>query len=143
MVGVSVPAEGVIDRHHLGLVATNEPYQPAGCLKKVCLPESALVIVGLGSHHSRIAIAQELVMLDSQQVKCISHFQGPDFAQALPDRFGIVVVVDLPLCAIGCGHHHHLLARLRVAGENPARPDHLIIGVGVEGKEPRHQIASS
>ena len=45
VIGVAVPPEWVVDRHHLGLISPNEPYQTLGRFGEVGPPERVRIVV--------------------------------------------------------------------------------------------------
>ena len=47
-------------------------------------------------------------------------------------------ILDLPLCAIGCGDHHHLLTPLGVGRQSAPGGGDFVVGVGVERHQARH-----
>ncbi len=138
VVGVAVAAELVVGRDDVGLVAADQPGQPAGGLVEVGLPERARVAVAVGAHHPGVAIAEVLPLGDAEDAHRPLELAGPDLAEA-------AVVVgrvhvrddDLAELAAGAGHEDHAVAGLDRLGHRAAGPDRLVVGMGVDGHQGR------
>ena len=138
VVRVAVAAELVVGGHDVGLVATDEPDQPADRLVEVRLPEAARVVVPGPAHHVGVAVA-EVLPLGHAEV-------APSPARARPpgSRRGAMVLGrvhlgddDLALLAAGAGDEDDPVAGVDGLDHRPARPDGLVVGVGVDGHEGR------
>ena len=136
VVGVAVPAELVVGRDDVGLVAADEPHQAARRLVEIGPPEGARVEVPGPTHHVRVVVAEVLPLGHAQDPHRPFQLAGPDLGQP-------AVVVgrvhlrddDLALLAARAGHEHDSPAGGDGLGHRAARPDRLVVGVGVDGHE--------
>ena len=132
VVGVAVSAVRVVDRHHVGTESANDGDEATDGIVEVGLPEAVGMQVRVLAHHSRVAVAEEDVVLDPEDGHRRRHLLGAYFGETRLDRLGIVVVVDLPFGAVGGSHHHGRPAGSGRGGEYPTGLDHLVVGVGME-----------
>ena len=81
VVRVPVAAEVVVGRDDVGLVAADEPDQPAGGLVQVGLPEAARVAVPGPTHHVRVVVAEVLPLGHAEDAHRRLELGGPELAE--------------------------------------------------------------
>ena len=79
-----------------------------------------------------------LVMGDAEDVECSPDLVRTHLRQTRPNGVRIVVVVDLSLGTVRCGHHDHLLAGGGVAAERSPGLDGFVVCVRVKRQQARH-----
>ena len=138
VVGMAVPAELVVGRDDVGLVAADQPDQPPGGLVEVGLPERARIAVAVRAHHPGVAVAEVLPLGHAEVAHRPLELAGPDLAEA-PVVVGRVHVGDDDLAELAAraGHEHDAVPGLDGLGHRAAGPDRLVVGVGVDGHQGR------
>ena len=138
VVGVAVAAELVVGGDDVGLVAPDQPGQPAGRLVEVGLPERARVAVAVGAHHPGVAVAEVLPLGHAEEAHRPLQLAGPDLAEAAV-VVGRVHVRDDDLAELAArpGHEDDAVAGLDGFGHRAAGPDRLVVGMGVDGHQGR------
>jgi len=136
VVRVTVAAEGVVGRHDVGPVASDEPDEAPGGLVEVRLPEAARIEVRRPAHHVRVPVVEVLPLGDAELGQGVLELAHPDLAEPAAVRRGVELGEDdLAELAPGAGHEDDPVAVGDGLRHDPAGADGLVVGVGVDGHE--------
>src|SRR4029077_5522783 len=94
VVGVAINAVLAVRDDHVRPLLTHEDREPARCFVELGLMKGARVPVVRGVDHARVAVAQELLAVDAEDLVRGAQFPGADLAESRPG-FRLVHVVDL------------------------------------------------
>ncbi len=133
---MAVSAERVVRRHHRRTPVTDDPHQTADGLGEVRRPEGVVVIVVFGSHHPRVAVAEELDAGGAQDLGGGARLLAPPLGEILT----IIqeVLGDLAFLAVGGHCKDDTMALCRGARHRAPGRDRLVVGVRMEEDDGRH-----
>ena len=146
VVGMAVVAVLVVRHDRRRASLADDLDQPARRELDVGLPEGVGMGVGIGPHHSRVAIPEQVLMDGTapEGVERAGQLGGPDRRQPRPGLFGVERrIVDLSLGAIGAGDEIDADALGHEARDAAAGADALVVGVGVDEEDPAGTQAAS
>ena len=138
VVGMAVVAVLVVRHDRRRASLANDLDQPARRELDVGLPERVGMGVGIGPHHSRVAIPEQVLMDGAapEGVERAGQLGGPDRRQPRPGLFGVERrIVDLSLGAIGAGDEIDADALGHEARDAAAGADALVVGMGVDEQD--------
>jgi len=138
VIGMTVPAELVVGRHHVGLVEPHQPGQPSGGLVEVGHPVVAGVAVAVGAHHPGVAVPEVLPLGHAEDPHRPLELAGTDLAEAAMVVRRVHVrhddLAELTACP---GDENDAMTRLDGLRHRAAGSDGLVVRMGVHGHERR------
>ncbi len=130
VVRVTVSAVTVIGDYNVGTEATDLGDDLADRLIHGSHPEGVGELVGVGAGHSRVAVAQELDVIDLENPARLAQLGLANLAQVRAGRlFGHVRVDDGRQLPVGAAHDAGFHAAVGVCGERAAHRDGLVVAV--------------
>ena len=141
VVGMVVRGVLVVRDDDVGTVFLEEPGQTAGGLVDRDVAEGVLVTFVLPVGHPRIAVAEELQVRDAEDLaRALELIESCLHDELLVVAFGVRLdpAGQISELAVGARHDDCGEPLGRVAGEHSARARCLIVGMGMDGHERRH-----
>ncbi len=133
-----VEAVLVVGHHDLRLVGAHEVGQPARRLLDRGAPEAAGRVVLRPALHPRVVVAEQLQVRDAEDLATglqLTAAQRDDDALVVAGVARLEPAGRVAQLTVRAGDEHGTYALSAVAGQDAARADGLVVGVGVHGHE--------
>ena len=112
--------------------------QPAAASSTGRPPEGRRRLVLRPALHARVVVAEQLEVGDAEDLAAgleLVRRSGTTTALVVPGLAGLDPAGGVPQLAVGAGHQDGAHALGGVTGQDAARPDRLVVGMGVHGHE--------